>query len=153
MKALTVVQPRASLIVLGLLPVETFAWGSRHRDRLAIHAAPRDAEFEAKQIDTLFKHPAAAHALLKGLHCGSLGAVRARVEDFPVSAIVGTVDLVDCVPIRRPSEFTGPIERAICDLSPGRIEWFFHRARPYDTPVPEEGAPGLWEWAPPRSKE
>jgi hypothetical protein len=153
MKALSVVQPRASLIVLGLLPIETLTWGSRYTGPLAIHAAKRDTVAQAAIVERLFKHPAALHVLLKGLKRGSLGEVRHDLESFPVAAVVGTVTLADCVPIRHPSEFTGFLERAICDLKPGRIEWFFHRARSFETPVPDDGAPGLWEWAPARSKE
>ena len=39
MLALTVRQPYASLIVLGVKPVENRSWATRHRGEIAIHAA------------------------------------------------------------------------------------------------------------------
>ena len=70
MRAITIRQPWAELIVRGDKDVENRSWRTRHRGPLLIHAGAR------------------AHRGLLGQHGVSDDAVR--------SAIIGVVDVVDC---------------------------------------------------------
>ena len=73
MKALTVCQPWASLIVAGIKDVEDRSWRTDYRGRLVIHAG--------NHID----HDA-------------LDAYRHLLDDdLPLEALIGSVTLVDCV--------------------------------------------------------
>ncbi|HUZ20619.1 MAG TPA: ASCH domain-containing protein [Acidimicrobiales bacterium] len=72
MKALTVRQPWASLIVAGGKSVENRTWQTNYRGRLIIHAGAK--------VD---RAAMAEHGHL--------------VEAYPAGAIIGTVRLVDCV--------------------------------------------------------
>lgn len=100
MKALTVHQPRASLIALGIKTIETRGQRTSHRGRLAIHAGKTDA-FMAGQYG-------------RGSIDGSdeLWRLRDNVLDpeadgpgydvigtAPLGAIVGSVELTGSVPI------------------------------------------------------
>jgi hypothetical protein len=72
---LTIHQPHASLIVLGIKDVENRSWRTRHRGPLLIHAG--------KDIDQ--------HALDR------YGHLLADPDDLPRGVLLGTVDLVDVV--------------------------------------------------------
>jgi hypothetical protein len=72
-KALTVRQPWASLIVDGIKDVENRSWRTNYRGRLGIHAAQR---FDQELMD-LYGH------LLD--------------DDLPLGALIGSVKLIDCV--------------------------------------------------------
>src|SRR2546430_14210632 len=72
MKALTIRQPWASLVIAGIKDVENRTWATKHRGRLAIHAGV------TPDREGLRRH---GHLLPAGL---------------PYGAVVGTVGLVDC---------------------------------------------------------
>jgi hypothetical protein len=74
MKALTIRQPWASLIMAGIKDVENRTWTTGYRGRLAIHAGAR------VEADGLAAH---GHLLPRG--------------DLPRGAMLGTVSLVDVV--------------------------------------------------------
>lgn len=79
MKALTIKQPWARLIIIGEKPVENRGWATSHRGPLAIHAG--------KSWD-------AAGALYLREHMGVYVPPKA---DHVFSALLGVVDQVDCV--------------------------------------------------------
>jgi hypothetical protein len=129
MKALTLTQPWASLVALGLKRIETRSWRTRHRGPLAIHAAKG--------------FPASARRF------ADEERFRGRLpEDLPHGAILCTVELVGC----HPTDLVAPglvgLERLYGDYAPGRWAWLFKPGslRVLDTPVPARGALGLWEF-------
>jgi hypothetical protein len=82
MKALTIRQPWAWLIVAGLKPVENRKWSTTHRGPLLIHAGLKhDPTPEFWHRDT---------------------------EKFAYGAIIGVVDLIDVVREHPSPYFTGP---------------------------------------------
>lgn len=91
MKALSIKQPWASLIAHGIKNIENRTWKTKFRGRIFIHASAKDAGalFELlneKQIEAISNHWTAAPPF----------------PDRPVSAIIGEVDIIDCV-INHPS--------------------------------------------------
>ena len=75
MRALTIRQPRASLIICGEKDVENRTWTTRHRGLLAIHAGHRfDQDLQPWQR-----------------------SIAAKIDAFPRRAIIGFVDLLDVV--------------------------------------------------------
>jgi hypothetical protein len=88
MKALSLWQPHASAIELGLKPYETRPWATSYRGPLVIHAAKKQFKFDESYREYYME---LAH--------------RFREKNFPMYALDGTygralciVDLVDCVP-------------------------------------------------------
>jgi len=100
MKALTIHQPYASMIALGLKRTEYRTWRTHYRGPLAIHAAAR------KPHD---------YAEIGFYDEWMLGPV----EDLPRGAIVAYVELVACVPLEIPEEGP-PIEYGwkLADIHP-----------------------------------
>jgi hypothetical protein len=122
MKALTVKQPWAWLIMGGYKDVENRARPTNHRGPLAIHVSKRIAKdaFDLMPVPEIAPWGSALLALSPKL--GEFGNV------------IGTVDLVDCV---RDS----PSPWALDD------HWHWLLAQPrLLTPVPAKGRLGLWEW-------
>ncbi len=117
MKAISVQQPWAWLIVNGYKPVENRTWASRFRGRVLIHAEQR---WGSEQLaDLLFVRRAFPEITLP------------RV--FPRGGIVGSATIVDCV-----TEMDGPWFR-------GPHGFVLRDARAYPALIPVKGALGLFD--------
>jgi hypothetical protein len=134
MRALSVTQPWASLIVLGVKRLETRPWRTVYRGPLLIHAARA--------------FPAAARALCRRepfrslLHAAGLDAAA-----LPLGAVVGGVELLDCVRVEDLPE-PEPDEAALGDFRPGRWVWRLADPRRLG-PFPARGRLGLFDLDPP----
>lgn len=95
MKALSLWQPHAQAIALGLKPWETRDWSTNYRGPLAIHAAKR------RWDDIGRWHEVARAQLREASRLGVFGML-----NMPYGAVVCVADLVDCV---RTSELRGRI--------------------------------------------
>lgn len=170
MKALTVRQPWASLIALGVKTIETRSWSTRYRGPLAVHAgkARPDLCWEGGG------YAIAADDDGRFMYRGHLGAR----SSLPLGAVVAVVDLIDVVPIIDGSlgwtedsdtppaavvvswdsaamlvdtRETGPFPDVTDQLpfgvfAPGRFAWLLGDVRPLVPPVPAKGRQGLWTW-------
>jgi hypothetical protein len=123
MKALTVLQPWASLLVFGEKRFETRSWQTAHRGRIAIHAGLRRTD-SARDLCTIepFRSALARHGIK-------------HFTDLPKGVIIGTIDLMDCMPVEAAAKYmrAGPTpehggfntaqEQAFGDIRPGRWAW------------------------------
>lgn len=166
MKALSLTQPYASLVMIGAKTIETRSWQTHHRGHVAIHASktfPRWAydlsltpPFSTVLRDQpWFKQPVTGRPPRPERH-----------PDMPRSVVLGIVDVVDCVPtthihrsassIERRRRFDdneyriGPNEAAFGDYTFGRWAWILDLVEVFDEPIPATGALGLWAWEDPR---
>jgi len=134
MKAITLHQPYATLVMLGydIKWHETRSWSTKHRGKLAIHAAASKPAYAREAA----KHPLIAAALAThGL----------SYESLPYGALLGTVDLVavhEMTP-KLIAEQT-PTELATGDWTPGRYAWQLEDRQPYALPVDCRGYQQLW---------
>jgi hypothetical protein len=134
MKALTIKQPWAQLIALGLKDVENRTWKTNFRGRIYIHASMKPVpfngmgngvKFSTDQLRLIFKLP------------------ENRGERYPDamskyvnSAIIGEVDIVDCV-----------TDSTSIWAQPGHWHWILANAVHYDKPVLKvKGALSFWEY-------
>lgn len=139
MKALSLWQPWASLCLICIDGVaakgfETRSWATKYRGRLAIHAAKRPMTQGVYSFDGLE---------LFQIFCDTLR----DIETFPLGAVLGTVDLVDCHLIT--PKFVAGLsarERAFGDYTLGRYAWELANPVMFDKPIPAKGAQGLWNW-------
>ena len=138
MRALTITQPWATLVILGVKHWETRGWrprGIEIGERIAIHAAKGwtradvDFAFDLAGRDIL---PLARHA--------------EPDFDLPRGAILGTVRFTGYRPTATAEP--GVLERELGDWSPGRWAWGLILPHEYVRPIPARGALGLWEWTP-----
>ena len=142
MRALTIRQPWAQAVALGLKRIET-----RGRplppallgQRIAIHAGLAATRKEREQFDF------AVRDWGQGITFALAGFT--DFEDLPLGAIVATARLVRCATaeILLRSELT-PMERSWGDYGPGRWGWVLDDVLPLARPVPAKGALGFWEW-------
>lgn len=131
LKALSLLQPWASLLVRGIKRIETRSWITGYRGIILIHAS------KAKSGASIAASP----------------AVTAHVPDFsilPFGAIIGEARLTDIVRLDQlhyPADRLEALsleERAFGDDRTVRFAWMFTDALEYEEPIPAKGALGLW---------
>jgi hypothetical protein len=133
MKALTLWQPWAAFVAAGIKVYETRSWYTKHRGRIAIHAAVQTG-YEGgleRYMDCLVKNG------LKHLLAAE-------------GAIICVGHLLSCDPTTT-DRWTKPIgdlvscqERDLGNFSPGRYAWRIEPVTPLRRPVFCRGAQGLW---------
>jgi len=172
MKAITLLQPWASLLVCEAKQYETRSWATSYRGPIAIHSAKKPVE---KILDDLFPRTEGVTAA----EMNFVEAVRSCWEDwidgepfhdgFPLGAIIATAELVGCHRIVRyggrglSSTSPGwletddgiyePTDQELFfgDWTPGRYAWEFANMKMLDKPIPAKGKQGLWTWEEERS--
>jgi hypothetical protein len=135
MKAITIKQPWATLLMLGEKKIETRSWATKHRGRLLIHAA-------SAQSPTLI-------AICQQEPFRSVLA-RHGITDFAQlrrGVILGTVELVDCLRVELfpPAQPLSSLEEAFGDYTPGRHGWFVKDPQPLILPITYRGKLGLFD--------
>jgi len=127
-KVITLHQPWATVMQLGLKRIETRSWSTPHRGLLAIHAG--------KTTDDLMLR----YFRSKG-----------HKVAVPTGVVLGVVQLVNCV--RMTPDFIaqqGEDEREWGDWKHGRYAWVTMPVVWFREPIPATGNRGLWDWlAPP----
>lgn len=140
MKALTLTQPWASLIMLGAKRIETRSWRTHYRGPLAIHAS---AGYPIRRGETLTLGKWTVERDQSGL---LLRGPLAWPYRLPQSAILGTVLLDKILPFDQGADvaaMNGELE--LGDYSPGRFAWCLtmpERREVHDV----KGALGLWNF-------
>lgn len=102
MKALTIKQPWASLVAHGIKEIENRTWKTNYRGKIYIHAGS-SAKFNVQLTDDQAK---AAIPILRTAFDGTM----------PFGAIIGEVDIVDCV-INHPSIWAEKTKETLIDQS------------------------------------
>src|SRR4029077_6162862 len=125
-------QPWASLFAAGAKRIETRAWQTSIRGTLAVHAA------EVVDVDACYKPPFAEVLARLGFN---------EPKDLPVGVVLGTVDLIDCVPITPELVRTlTDTERALGNYGPGRFAWLTSEKRlVLAKPIPLRGFQRIWK--------
>lgn len=125
MRAISLWQPYASAIALGLKTVETRHWPTKFEGPIAIHAAKRWAAAE-REFATV-EH--------------TLGRLPPRL---PLGAFVATARLIGCRFTADVRHQLGTIERMYGDYSDGRYAWFLTDVVALPEPVPYIGRQGFF---------
>lgn len=124
-KGLTLTQPWATLVELGLKKVETRSWNTSYRGWLAIHAAkgfPRWArEFADELVD-------------EGIITSCL----------PLGRIIAVARLDQVVPTDVACRYLDEKELRFGDYDVGRHAWAFGAVKRLATPIECRGALSLW---------
>lgn len=97
MKAITVLEPWASLIACGAKKIETRSWSTKYRGRIAIHAAASDRHYPLCYGEPFLT---ALEQFSKAVDIG--GAVEAEYEDrieLEYGKVIAIADLVDCIEV------------------------------------------------------
>lgn len=138
MKALSIWQPWASLIISGHKKLETRSWPAPYSirgQRIAIAATKTICSDQRK-------------AMAEEAFCSHYSATgQPSLETLPLGAVLGTV-LVDGSR-EIDSDFMRELElqeEAFGWYGPGRFAWFLKDPLPLVTPIPVKGGQGLWNW-------
>jgi hypothetical protein len=149
MKALSLLQPWATLVAIEAKKIETRSWNTAYRGPLAIHASlskrfvsMRSPDYvcgeepfcsilteEARRIVHVYPHP-----------------LESAKRILPRGAVIATCELVDVQPTIAISDSVDWKEIRFGDFTPGRFAWFLNNIKMLPEPVPARGALGLWEW-------
>ena len=133
MKALTLYQPWASLVVLGEKKIETRSWQTRYTGPLAIHAS---GTLSPGFYDICDSPPFRAALERLGLPVGRL----------PLAAVLGSALLVACVSTEELLDAgLSTQEQALGDYGPRRFGWIMQDACALPEPVLCRGHLWLWE--------
>lgn len=133
MKALSLWQPWATLMALGIKTVETRSWSTEHRGYLAIHATMNFPQ-EAKNLcyESPFKDVLKLYYGFSDPRMLPLGKVIAVVNMY------GVFDTTSINP--------SPLNRAFGEFSPGRYAWLVRDAVQLPWFIEAKGKQGLWDW-------
>ena len=137
MKALTLQEPWASLIVAGAKTIETRSWQTHYRGRIAIHAG--------KSLSMIGGRENLNHLLLTEPSWGRAGLCQ------DLGAVIGEVTLVDVTPTehwmtsREKWDEIPEDELNFGNFDRGRFAWLLEDPMRYDEPIPWSGGLSLWE--------
>lgn len=138
MKAITILQPWASLIACGAKQIETRSWATKYRGKIAIHAGRGIADIPD------YLEEAIEGALF---YCHE----ERFIEELPRGQVIAIANLVDCQLMtkeliqEKKRTVQGLNELAFGYWEPGRFAWILDNIRPIE-PVPAKGMQRLWEW-------
>lgn len=134
-KTLSLLQPWASLVVMGLKKIETRSWQTAYRGPLLIHAS----------LGRKGKVLAEALPFSKYI---------ADFDKLPFGAIIGQVELEDIVPVEQlfySSEKLAALtleEKAFGDYTQGRYAWLLSEPVMFEEIIPVKGGLGVWKYRP-----
>ena len=133
MKALSLLQPWASLVVMGIKTIETRSWATQYRGELLIHAGKSKA----------------------GSIFGTEAPFKKYIPDFnklSFGAIIGKVELTNVLraeTLPYSDEYINRLtmeEKAFGDYTEGRYAWILNEPVIFNTPIPARGMLSLWDW-------
>jgi len=143
MKVISILQPWASLVVLGHKKIETRSWNTKYRGELLIHASASVKSWQGLWHQEPFK------SVLNDYDVPPFGAIIGKVN------LIHTIKTEYCI---AGSEFGNhedadpkiwemtDQELAFGDYSPNRYAWLFSNSVSLDKPIPAKGQLGIWNW-------
>lgn len=145
MKAITVLEPWASLIACGAKKIETRIWETSYRGRIAIHAAKSTKCLDMADEDSFRYALKSNTGIMKDQQTGLL---------FSPGCVIAVADLVDCakfthslIPGRNTILFkgqeVGKSEIEFGDCTPGRWGWLLENVQRVE-PIQVKGQQRIW---------
>ncbi|MBU5672698.1 ASCH domain-containing protein [Paenibacillus brevis] len=145
MKAITILQPWATLIALGEKHYETRSWSTKHRGQIAIHAGKK-IDKEACEVPEI-KAALARHGYTAdNLPTGAVVAIAELNECFKVMRdVLGGVVILQAD--TRATHFTTlDKEFSFGWYDSGRYAFQMDDIQKLDEPIPAKGQLGIWNW-------
>lgn len=140
MKAITVKQPWASLIVMGIKPIENRTWKTNFRGRVLIHAG-KGKQYSIHQLLSIDQKRAFEKAV---------GYEYDFNKMFPKGAIIGSVEIVDCIQDSASmwAENIAINKYIDGELVDTKFMWHWVLANPiiFPVPIPAKGKLSFWEF-------
>lgn len=152
MKAITVLEPWASLIACGAKKIETRSWETKYRGKIAIHAGMQWRENQKDLIETQpFKR-----SLMTPPDEYRPNTLWQSVRDKEtLGKVIAIADLVDCleVVLGRDSNKVYLADQSVVSADEvsfgnypiGGYAWLLENVQPID-PLPAKGQQRIWNW-------
>lgn len=138
-KAISLWEPWAWLILAGLKQIETRHWPTDYRGFLAIHAAQKWTGEEKE-----------AWRAIQERFASDLPSLQTAPATPPLGALLCVVNLVDVQPTWKVRTTITAHERAFGNYEHGRYAWKLEMVQRFDEPIPAKGAQGFWNWEVPK---
>ena len=127
MKVLSLTEPYATLIKIGIKTIETRSWKTNYRGKLYIHASSTRIPKEYKENKELMD--------------------LINIKELNFGNIICSCDLIDC--IKMTDEFIKQIKKNrneyICGVyEEDRYAWILDNIEVLDNPIPARGHLGIW---------
>ncbi len=133
MKAISLLQPWATLVVMGVKTIETRSWGTKYRGSILIHASMgKSGNIFSEELP--FKK---------------------YIPDFnrlPFGAIIGEAIITDVIRIENlnmPDALINKLtmeQKAFGDYSEGRYAWLLEDHKQFTNAIPARGTLSVWEY-------
>lgn len=138
MKAITIIQPWATLIALGEKRFETRSWRTHYQGPLAIHAG-KQVDKETCEREP-FRSVLAAHGY--------------TADNLPAGAVIAVSNLEECHEVVAAGSESAQLafrevngfEFLFGWYSLGRYAWELADVQLLPAPIPAKGQQGLWNW-------
>jgi len=130
MKAISLWQPWASAIALGIKTVETRSWQTWYAGPIAIHAAQKRSPELHRTFEELLEIDEIRFAFEDGLELD--------YNSLPFGEVIATARLTDCVPAHRITNLSDA-EVALGDFSQGRFGWMLTDIKRLEITIPARG--------------
>ena len=142
MKAISLWQPWASAMAVGLKRNETRHWSTDYRGELAIHAAKKPfspGHVSQELVLFLWQHR---------IRFGQFKTIEELFDSLPMGKIVCVLDLKNCVRSEDAINNTTQEEFMLGNYEAGRFAWLTENYRKLDFPVPCVGRQGFFNLPP-----
>jgi activating signal cointegrator 1 len=127
MKAITMEQPFASFVCIGVKTIETRSWSTDYRGSVAIHAADN----YARVVDSYYR--------------SILSSAGLDPDKLSTGKIVAVAQLVDCKEVIT-SQIPCYPQLAFSNFTPGWYALKFADIKSLKKPIPAQGSNRLWDW-------
>ncbi|MES2568656.1 MAG: ASCH domain-containing protein [Verrucomicrobiota bacterium] len=139
MKAITLMQPWATLVAIGIKRIETRGWRTDYRGPIAIHAAKRFP----RRARELCEQPAFRYAL-RGVRTPlPLGCVLCTCQLREIHLAQDLTSQTE-FPFLRGDDLLTQFQFG--DFADGRFAWMLSDVNQINPPIAAKGALSFWEW-------
>lgn len=135
MKAITLWEPWATLVVEGLKEFETRSWYTSHRGPLVIHAAKTRKYCKYGSVVDML--------VAAGISQGKAMWLADRMRPGHIRGVVDLKDVFTTLDVRS-RRTTSEREIALGDYGPNRFAWRLEVLLTYDSPFPALGRQQFW---------
>ncbi len=132
-KAISLHQPWASLMAMGVKHYETRSWSTNYRGKLVICSAKKNTKQQRLNYEKLA-------SILE------IDLTQTPWDSLPLGKAIAVVNLTDC--IKMTPEFIeaqSESEQLCGHWEPGRFAWKLDNIQPLSSPIPIKGQQGLWD--------
>jgi len=157
--AITLHQPYATLIALGVKPDETRSWPApRHLtgNLLAIHAGKATgvlAEARENRAEIALWDDRRRASFQRRTAIGKfllhLGEAVPDLDLLPLGAVVCVARLIQCHRTETIMRTRSEAALVFGDYAYGRYAWALNVVHVFADPIPAQGKQGIWQWTPP----